>query len=74
MAAAPIIRIEKGIPLPSAGAPHGTYPFAEMEVGDSFVIPLTKRPSISSVLGRYGPKRFVTRKISDTECRVWRVA
>jgi len=63
-------KIDKDVPVPKTGK----YPFREMEVGDSFVAPLAKRSSISCVMGRYAPKKFTTSKISDTECRVWRIA
>lgn len=32
-----MIKIEKNVPLPS----YCTYPFKDMEVGDSFVVPLS---------------------------------
>ena len=37
------ITIEKGVPIPiGAGTPgHKIYPFEEMEVGDSFSVPLS---------------------------------
>lgn len=44
------IQIEKGIPIPPAatgtgGGPAPRYPFRNMEVGDSFTVPLTGRIS-----------------------------
>jgi hypothetical protein len=68
-------KIERGIPAPANGAGRpNLYPWHDMEVGDSFVIPIAKRTSVASCQGRFAPKRFITRKISATEARVWRVA
>lgn len=67
--------IEKNIPLPHGWtkAGVGKYPFATMAVGDSFLMPLAVRNSVSTYASRHNIK-LVSRKISDTEARVWRVA
>jgi len=62
--------IDKGIPLPSR------FPFSQMQVGDSFLMPSTvSRPTLSLYAGRYGKKhgmKFVTRKMPDGTIRCWR--
>ena len=66
-------KIEKDVPMPT---PSVMYPFADMEVGDSFLANLAERPKISTYMNRHKKttgKKFKTRKISDSECRVWRV-
>lgn len=43
------IIIEKGIPIPEykKEEPHNKYPFAEMEVGDCFMLPFDRTIQIS---------------------------
>lgn len=64
--------IEKNIPLPSR------FPFANMQVGDSFLVPETaKRSTVSVAARRYGEKhgwRFSVRLTEDRKLRCWRVA
>jgi hypothetical protein len=77
-------KIDKGIPLPDRGT-VSKYPFAEMEVGDSFVVSDNEQTSIISAANSFGKKfdprrKFVSRKITDTSgkynhtIRIWRVA
>jgi hypothetical protein len=75
-----MIEIEKNIPMPPRGARQGKYPFAHMEVGDSFFVRQTeasKNSVISSVQwakGKFG-FRFTVRADNDNAgWRVWRVA
>ena len=73
--------IVKGIPLPgpSVGRP-AAYPLKDMDVGDSFLIPLTegKKPSyvqssVSHAAKGLEGKTFVTRT-AEGGIRVWRTA
>lgn len=73
-----MIEIEKGVPIPKADVGRDAkYPFAQMEVGDSFV--LKKDATTADRLNsstkfrkkRYGEK-YIQRSIGD-EIRVWRV-
>lgn len=82
-----MIVIEKGIPLPVKrkqfvpGARNGpTYPWPDMEVGDSFFVK-RKYTSMDSTIAhanvRYYPKRFVGATVFDkqrqaTGTRIWR--
>lgn len=63
--------IEKGIPIPSIKGNDPNYPFADMEVGDSFLCPIENVKNCSSAANRYGarhpPYRFTMRKN-----RIWR--
>lgn len=68
-------KIEKNIPITQR---KGTikYPFREMKIGDSFSFPKEKRNSVAnsiSLLKRFENLWFQISKISETECRVWRV-
>jgi hypothetical protein len=84
--------VESGIPMPprTYGFGFARYPFALMNVGDSFEVPLSssrsKRPSIAKLqsnlhncAGGYAKAhnpaaKFSIRKTSDTTLRVWRIA
>lgn len=66
-----MLEIQKNIPMPF---PRGRkYPFAEMEIGDSF---FTASRNVSARASRYGQlhhKKFVTRKVfGGGGIRVWR--
>ena len=71
--------IEKGIPLAKVASPSSPraskYPWADMEVGDSFLVPGTSvsrlSPSVCSASRRVGFK-FKTRTV-EGGVRVWRV-
>ena len=63
--------IDKNIPVP------GLYPFAHMQVGDSFLLlPTMRRATVSVAAQRYGAKhgaKFTVRKVPEG-FRCWRVA
>jgi hypothetical protein len=73
------IKIEKGIEPPRGPAPHpipaakkerGNYPFADMDVGDSFLVPDIKSSAeISSAVSyrrnRYGERHMCRRVDGD---------
>jgi hypothetical protein len=62
--------IEKNVVLKSL------WPFAKMEVGDSFVVPdYAKRASVYIAAKRFGDKhgmKFATRKTPEGSYRIWR--
>lgn len=64
------MQVESGIPIPR------TFPFGEMKIGDSFVIPPhIKRTTVSVAAKRYGERygmTFTTKKMSDGTIRCWR--
>ena len=70
--------IEKGIPLPEGRRGRKKlYPFGEMEIGDSFVVPVNSQTlSMYKMIGGYTrhlkPKKFIARKNEDV-IRVWRI-
>lgn len=74
-------KIEKGIPVASDGHRRTKYPFAEMDVGDSFFIDNVqlRDRTYESVLGAargYGHrhnKKFKQR-IENNGVRIWRIA
>lgn len=65
------MKVEKNIPMPNS------YPFAQMEVGDSFVIPHSaSRASFYIAAKRFAAEsgmKFATRKLPDGILRCWRV-
>jgi len=69
--------IEKDVPMPHCKA-RPKYPFAEMEVGDSFIASNVEHGNIYGTAAFYslrtscGKIKFSTKKISDTEIRVTR--
>lgn len=69
-----LVKIEKGIPLPSHG--NAKYPWAAMEIGDSFLvthIPMKSIQRIASAAGPVHQRKFSTRTV-DGGIRVWRIA
>jgi hypothetical protein len=72
-------QIEAGVPVPAPMRHYTQYPFAEMKVGDSFMAPLRLLKSISSASVNWRKRtsckaKFTARKISDKQCRCWRIA
>jgi uncharacterized protein (DUF2249 family) len=66
--------IEKGIPMPKSSEYEAKYPFAKMEVGDSFRVE-ERRESVASAARSYGcriGKKFSVRK-EEGGMRIWRV-
>jgi hypothetical protein len=65
------MKVEKNVPLPV------TYPFAKMDVGDSFAIPPdSRRETVAVAALRYGRKhgmKFVVRLMPDRSYRCWRL-
>lgn len=69
--------IEKNIPIPAAYDRVHKWPFANMEVGDSFLVDFSeatrrKLCTASSYYGKRRGKKFSIRKL-DNGIRVWRV-
>lgn len=65
-------KIEKGVPIPESNA---QYPWKEMEVGDSFTVPIEKKRRLESARyawgKRYG-KKFTVKAEGD-KARIWRI-
>lgn len=75
--------IEKNVAIPTIERPNRKtgaykYPFAKMEVGDSFFVPINREKELKSVASSsslYGSKlgrKFTTRKVVGG-VRVWRI-
>lgn len=66
------MKIEKNRRIP------GKYPFKDMQVGDSFVIPADiKRHTVNVAALRFGRKhgmKFTVRKIPEGGYACWRIA
>lgn len=75
------MEIERGIPVP-VRAVNRSYPFADMEVGDSFALGFdanlrNRLSSAASLAGRRLGRRFTTRVVEEDGVRVvrcWRVS
>ena len=75
------IHIESGVPIPPKSGiksrSYTMYPFAELEIGESFFVPGRKPGDISASTSwarlRYPDRGFVTRSV-DGGTRVWRTA
>jgi len=79
--------IERGIPIPRKRGEKSKYPFFEMEVGDSFVVPVNEgevAPKVANGIRncyhnicRYNKdfkdRKFTIRIIGHTSVRCWRV-
>lgn len=74
------IAIEKNVPVPATSYQSGApikYPFADMEIGDSFVVGAEKIDGhrvrvAASHFGKRNARRFMVRQV-DNGHRVWRV-
>ena len=69
------IEVEKGVELPRERVVY-VYPYEEMEVGDSFVVPVEARQKVLNANVR-ASRRLGWRFTARTEggvLRVWRVA
>ena len=65
------MQIEKNVPVaPKSGL---TDILRKLDVGDSFLYKADKRTSVAPTANNIGIK-VTTKKISDTEVRVWRIA
>lgn len=67
------IKVEKDVPIP-AGDNRSKYPFAELEIGDSFTVEKSKYSSLRNLASyrknRYGETYVV--KVEGEKVRVWR--
>jgi len=62
-------KIEKDVPVPTR-CRRGIYPFAKMEIGDSFFT--EKGTSCATHFGKKYNKKFIVRKEKDG-FRIWRI-
>ena len=71
------ISIDKGVPLPGT-AQHGNmvYPLDQMQVGDSFAVPVSKYGSLRQTAYARGFKLGMEFRVSKRgdEVRCWRIA
>lgn len=70
------IKIESNIPIPTQTRNKSKYPWDEVKVGQSFMMP-TKIHAASQARyyaqKRLAPKRFTIRTIDANSCRCWRI-
>jgi hypothetical protein len=75
-----MIKVDKQKPIPEKkGGPPSKYPFKELKVGDSFLIPdKSKKNGIYSSLANFNKGRKkpikITIRIEGNALRVWRIA
>jgi len=72
-------KIERDIPIPNPRTQRGTYPFPDMEVGESVFFPREedwgRQPPAASAAYKYGQRHgkfFIAREEEDG-VRIWRV-
>jgi len=68
------IRLERGLAMPTPRVVYA-YPYEEMEVGDSFVVPVEARQKVLNANYRASRRlgwRFSTRTEKE-QVRVWRI-
>ena len=76
----PTYTIEKNVPAPAYGGRGAVpkFPFGQMEVGDSVVIPVKSRAAAYAFARRHSMRltcRRLTCRVEDTDTvRVWRIA
>lgn len=73
------IKIETGMAIPETRGAGAIYPFGEMEIGESFSLPLTDRitnlRAAAKMFGVRNGKKFTVRTIRDEGvARCWRIA
>ncbi len=73
------IEVERGIAMPvRAGSANQKYPLAELQIGDSFLLPVgTLRENVSGSISYAAMKlgrKFITRTVEGGRVRVWRVS
>lgn len=73
-------RISKSYTIPprgKAGKKGSKYPFSQMDIGDSFAVPIELRSRLSAALVAYARKKdgwgYTTRKVGE-KLRIWRTA
>lgn len=70
-------KIQKNIPIPpKVVGRKNPYPFDDMEVGDSFSVPLNKYKAVTYAINRHqkvSNMKFTRRALSN-EVRVWRIS
>jgi hypothetical protein len=69
------IGIEVGVPAPKMRVVYA-YPYEDMDVGDSFAVPLEARAKVLNANYRAGKRlgRVFTAKTEGEQVRVWRTA
>lgn len=67
------VKIDKGIPIPRIRPRNGKWSstMSTMKVGDSFLYPRKSRNNLAWMARNTGIS-ITTRKVSDSEVRVWR--
>ena len=69
------MQIDKHVPVPKARTVT-PYPFAEMQVGDSFALPQPSANNLRMAAARYRKEtpdwKYTTRLMPDDTIRLWR--
>jgi len=72
-----MFKIEKGITRPPGEPGVRKYPFSQMEIGDSFLIPQDYMTRVRAAAHRHGERtrtKFTIRRMEDGSYRCWRTA
>lgn len=71
-----IVKVENGFPIPGKNGRRNSWPFRDMEIGQSFSVPVDQSATPRSMMNRYGAKKFISRTVIENGgkvCRFWRV-
>ncbi len=72
-----MIAIEKNIPIPNTKGRKAKYPFATMEVGDSFLLEKVPKNTVLNAARswaiRHKKKHVFTIRFIDGNTRIWRI-
>lgn len=72
-----MINIDKGVPCPEKAIFLRKYPFRDMKVGDSFIVPGTVKHPYQTTYwanARYKPAVFRAADTGNGVWRIWRIA
>jgi hypothetical protein len=73
MSKIPVYSIDTGVPVPET---YGSFPLAQLKVGESILFPLEKRRSVATLASKLKKdegKVYTIKKMDDNNARVWRV-
>lgn len=73
-----MIKIEHNIPIKGIKVSRSKFPFKDMEVGDSFKVPKSKRSGALASACGYGARqepeqKFTSKIVDDRNVRIWRI-
>lgn len=72
------LKIEKNVPIPNVAQKIEKYPFAKMDIGDSFFVEFSKKDALRMQRSmHYIQKKLkikLVSRINENGIRIWRIA